>query len=85
MLEGTEEPYGLISFGMRGMSSTRRKIRHWQKILKLKLGLHMFLGLMVLVFMCVIAKFVLLNVLSEQLEFEPFNHTNVVKHLPSLK
>ncbi|KOM46946.1 hypothetical protein LR48_Vigan07g065000 [Vigna angularis] len=82
MSEGTEERHGLMSSGIRGMSP-RRKIRHWQKLFRLKLGRHMFWGLMVLVFMCVIAKFVLLNMFSEQLDFDPINHTNVLKHLPS--
>jgi len=85
LLDGTEERYGLMSSSMRGMSSTRRKIRHWQKLFKLKLGRHMFWGLMVLVFMCVIAKFVLLNMFSEQLDLDPVNHANVVKHVPSPK
>lgn len=83
MSEGTEERHGLMSSGIRGMSSPQRKLRHWQKVLRLKLGRHMFWGLMVLVFMCVIAKFVLLNMFSEQLDFDPINRTNVVKHLPS--
>ena len=83
LLDGTEERYGLMSSSMRGMSSTRRKIRHWQKLFRLKLGRHMFLGLMVLVFMCVLTKFVLLNMLFDQLALDPVIHANLVKHVPS--
>ena len=80
LLDGTEQRYGLMSSSMRGMSSTRRKIRHWQKLFRLKLGRHMFLGLMVLVFMCVLTKFVLLNMFSDQLTLDPEIHANLVKH-----
>jgi len=81
LLDGTEERYGLMSSSMRGMSSTRRKIiRDWQKLFRLKLGRHMFLALMVLVFMCVLTKFVLLNMFSDQLTLDPEIHANLVKH-----
>ncbi|KAG4953329.1 hypothetical protein JHK87_038923 [Glycine soja] len=84
LLDGTEERYGLMSSSMRGMSSTRRKIiRDWQKLFRLKLGRHMFLALMVLVFMCVLTKFVLLNMLFDQLALDPVIHANLVKHVPS--
>ncbi|XP_029130303.1 O-fucosyltransferase 19 [Cajanus cajan] len=83
LLDGPEERYGLMSSGMRGMSSTRRKIRHWQKLFRLKLGRHMFWSLMILVFMCVLTKFVLLNMFSDQLALDPITHANVVKHVPS--
>lgn len=81
LLEGTEDRYGLMSrLGTRDMIPMRRKIRHWQKQFKRR---HMFWGLMVLVFMCVLTKFVLLNMFSDQLEWEPVIHSNLLEHKPS--
>ncbi|CAJ1970972.1 unnamed protein product [Sphenostylis stenocarpa] len=77
LLDGTEERYGLMSSGMRGMSSTRRKIRHWQKLFRLQLGRHMFFALMVLVCLCMLAKFVLfMNMSSDPLALDTI-HANV--------
>lgn len=81
--DGSEERYGLMSSGIKGMSSTRRKIRHWQKLFRLKLGRHMFLGLMILIFMCVLTKFVLLNMFSDQLTLDPIIHANMGKNIRS--
>ncbi|KAK7300553.1 hypothetical protein RJT34_11399 [Clitoria ternatea] len=84
LLDGTDERYGLMSSGMRGMSSIRRKIRHWYRQFRLKLGRHMFWGLMVLIFMCMLTKFVLLNIFSDQLDLAHVTHSNVVPNVSNV-
>lgn len=77
---GTEERYGLMSFGNKDMFPMRRKIRHWHKNFKRR---HLFWALMVLVFMSVFTKFLLLNMFSDQLDMNPQIHSNVVEDDPS--
>ncbi|KAF7816366.1 O-fucosyltransferase 19-like [Senna tora] len=75
---GTEERYGI----MRSTSSLPRKIRHWRKYFRFKTGRRLFWAFMILAFMCVLLKFVLLNMLV-QLRLNPSFRSNVVRDLPS--
>ncbi|KAE9596172.1 putative GDP-fucose protein O-fucosyltransferase [Lupinus albus] len=81
LLDGTEERHGLMLFGM---SSMQRKTRHYQKLFRLRLGRRVFWALMVLVFMCVVTKFVLFNMFSDQLHLNPLIPSNMVEDKPLL-
>ncbi|KAL1348362.1 hypothetical protein AAHE18_07G075200 [Arachis hypogaea] len=63
LLEGGEERHGLLS-----MCSVRHRIRHWQKLCRMKQGRHMFWGLIVLLLMCFLLKFLLMHIFSHQLD-----------------
>jgi hypothetical protein len=82
LLDGVEEHYGLMSPGStKDIFHIRRKIRFWQRKLKQR---HIFGGLIVLIFMCVLIKFILLNMFFRQLDLDPMIHSNVVEdHKPS--
>lgn len=76
LLDGVEEHYGLMSFGTKDIFRIRRKIRLWHKKFKRQ---HIFGGLMVLIFVCMLSKFLLLNMFSEQLDLDPVIHLNAVE------
>ncbi|WJX64101.1 O-fucosyltransferase 19, variant 2 [Trifolium repens] len=82
LLDGVEEHYGLMSPGStKDIFHIRRKIRFWQRKLKQR---HIFGGLIVLIFMCVLIKFILLNMIFRQLDLDPMIHSKVVEdHKPS--
>ncbi|XP_058744853.1 O-fucosyltransferase 19-like [Vicia villosa] len=88
LLDGAEEHYGLMSFGTKDIFRIRRKIRLWHKKFKRR---HIFGGLMVLIFVCMLSKFLLLNMFSEQLDLDPVIHSNAVedehspKKIPTLE
>ncbi|KAJ7964050.1 O-fucosyltransferase family protein [Quillaja saponaria] len=75
VLENAEERDGMRLSGMRNMALIRRQVRQWRKLLRP--GRRTFGGLMILAFMCVAAKFVLLNMLSE-LSLDPSIRSHVV-------
>jgi len=80
LLDGGEDRYGLMSFGTKDIFIMRRKIRYWQKQFKQR---HLFGGLMVLLLMCVITKFILMNMFSDQLDLDTAIPSNVVQDEPS--
>ena len=84
LLDNAEERHGLMrSFSMRNMASLRRRTRHWKKLFRLKLGRRrVFWGLLVLAFMCMLAKLVMLNMLSD-LNLNPVIRKNEVRDIPS--
>ena len=80
---GVEEHYGLMSFGNSKdiFPKLRRKIKHyWQKKFKRR---HVFCGLIVLVFMSMLTKFLLLTIFSDQLDLDPNIHSNLMQDKPS--
>lgn len=74
---GGEERYGMRN------PAVRRKIRHWERLFVLKTGRRLFWALLVLAFMCVLAKFMLL--MHFELRLNPLIHSNVVQDLPSTR
>ncbi|QHO27392.1 uncharacterized protein DS421_7g207610 [Arachis hypogaea] len=75
LLEGGEERHGLLS-----MCSVRHRIRHWQKLCRMKQGRHMFWGLIVLLLMCFLLKFLLMHIFSHQLDVHRAIRSNIVQH-----
>lgn len=76
LLDGAEEHYGLMSFGTKDIFRIRRKIRLWQKKFKRQ---HLFGGLIVLIFVCMLTKILLLNIYSDQLDLNSVAHSNAMK------
>ncbi|XP_028792773.1 O-fucosyltransferase 19-like [Neltuma alba] len=74
---GTEDRYGT-----RSTASFRRKIHHCRKLFRLHTGRRLSWALLFLAFMCVLVKFVLLNMLF-QLGLDPSIRSNVVQDIPS--